>query len=139
MHNEKNEGNMMNDSDMYITSLEHHIKLNNDAAHMELDNGKIEPLAHDHGTLGVIERDWAENVEEESGFIEDGRYLPANYTPVPQPAPILLPPTFTLKYTPPRTHYARAPTWYVPSHSHFTPRYPHFTCPQHTQCLPCKN
>jgi hypothetical protein len=131
----------MNDGDVYVTSLEHHVELNDDAARVEPDHGMIEPLMDELVISGVTGGYWAADVEEEMEFGLQGEYIPTNYAPIPPTAPTLPTTPSTTKYTPPRTHYACPPTKYILSHSRFTHCYPPLPLPrpQHVQRPLCEN
>jgi hypothetical protein len=105
------------------------------------DHLMIEPLERDQDALGLAGGDWAVEVDKEGGFMEQGMYMPTNYAPIPPTAPTLPTTPSTMKYMPPRTHYTRPPTKYIPSHSRFTPRYPPLRLPhpQRIQQPPCEN
>jgi hypothetical protein len=115
--------------DVYIMLSEPHVKLNNDATHMELENGAIKSLKCNHDALGLAEEDWTAEMEKESesGFTKVCTYQLTTPSITNSPNPSTTTPTS--KYTPPRTHYTCPPTQYVPSHSHFILCYPPFCLP----------
>jgi hypothetical protein len=54
-YNATNDGEVMNNGGAYVTSLTHHVELNNDAAHVEPNHGMIKPLMDELVISGVTE------------------------------------------------------------------------------------
>jgi len=100
--------------DAYAIPFEHCDEPDDGAVRAEPNHDTIEPLACELVVPEDTGVDWAEDIDEDTGFSIQGEYIPANYPPAPPPAPWYPPHPPTSDYTHPRTCYTPPRTWYNP-------------------------
>jgi hypothetical protein len=102
-----NANDTANDDDTHVVSLGCHNKFDEGTGRIWHEDS-TEPFACGFGIQDNTYGDWAEKVEEQVDYTVQGEYIPANYSPTPDPPSSTSwhpPSPPTLLYTPSRPHY----------------------------------